>query len=66
MNFETVRILFSLTFSVRCHPEILVPWQRGVTTSPLTLKEVITSPKQTHSAIVFNIDPSHALLHYGQ
>ena len=32
-----------MKFSVRCHSEILVPWQRDVTTSPLTLKEVITT-----------------------
>ena len=28
-----VRIGFKVTFSVCCHPKILLPWQRDVTTS---------------------------------
>ena len=35
MKFETVRIYFLSEFSVFCHPNILLPWQRDVTTSPL-------------------------------
>ena len=35
MKFETVRIYFLSEFSVCCHPKILLPWQRDVTTSPL-------------------------------
>ena len=38
MKFETVRIHFILikeTLSICCHPEILLPWQRDVTNSPL-------------------------------
>ena len=35
IKFETVRIFFLVTFSVCCHWEILLPWQRDVTTSPL-------------------------------
>ena len=43
MNFETVQIHFLGKFSVCCHPEILLPWQRDVTTSPYstTLKNLI-------------------------
>ena len=32
---EIVRIDFEVTLSVCCHPNILPPWQRDVTTSPL-------------------------------
>ena len=35
MKFVTVWIHFLGTFLVCCHPEILLPWQRDVTTSPL-------------------------------
>ena len=35
MKFEGVRITFQATFSVCCHPKILLPWQLDVTTSPL-------------------------------
>ena len=35
MKFGTVRIYFLSEFSVCCHPKILLPWQRDVTTSPL-------------------------------
>ena len=34
-SVETVRIHFYSEFSVCCHPEILLPWKRDVTTSPL-------------------------------
>ena len=37
MKFGTVRIYFLSEFSVCCHPKILLPWQRDVTTSPLYL-----------------------------
>ena len=35
MKFETVRIHFLSDVLICCHPEILLPWQRDVTTSPL-------------------------------
>ena len=35
MKFETVRIYFLSEFSVCCHPKILLPWQRDVTTFSL-------------------------------
>ena len=35
MKFETVQIYFLSEFSVCCHPNILLLWQRDVTTSPL-------------------------------
>ena len=35
MKFETVRIHFLSDVLVCCHPEILLPSQRDVTTSPL-------------------------------
>ena len=35
IEFETVRIHFLGEFSVCGHPEILLPWERDVTTSPL-------------------------------
>ena len=35
MKFETVLIHFLIDVLVCCHPEILLPWQRDVTTSPL-------------------------------
>ena len=35
MKFETVRIYFLREFSVCCHPKLLLPWQRDLTTSPL-------------------------------
>ena len=35
VKFEIVRIDFKVTLSVCCHPKILLPWQRDVTTSPL-------------------------------
>ena len=35
MKFEIVGIDFSGDLSVCCHPEILLSWQRDVTTSPL-------------------------------
>jgi len=34
VKFEKVRIDFQVTFSVCCHPKLLLPWQRDVTTSP--------------------------------
>ena len=35
MKFEKVQIHFSSDVLVCCHPEILLSWQRDVTTSPL-------------------------------
>ena len=35
MKFETVLIYFSSDILVCCHPEMLLPWQRNVMTSPL-------------------------------
>ena len=35
MKFEIVLIHFLSDVLVCCHPEILLPWQRDVTTSPL-------------------------------
>ena len=35
MKFGTVRVHFLSDVLVCCHPEILLPWQRDVTTSPL-------------------------------
>ena len=35
MKFEIVRIDFKVTLLVCCHPKILLPWQRDVSTSPL-------------------------------
>ena len=35
MKFETVQIHFLRDVLIFCHPEILLPWQRDVTTSPL-------------------------------
>ena len=32
---QTLQIHFEMTLSVCSHPEILLPWQRDVTTSPL-------------------------------
>ena len=46
MKFETVRIYFLRECSVCCHPKILLPWERDVTTSPL-YKDYIIRPKRT-------------------
>ena len=35
MKFETVQIHILGDVLVGCHPEMLLPWQRDVTTSPL-------------------------------
>ena len=35
MKFETVRIHFLSDILICFHPEILLPWQRDGTTSPL-------------------------------
>ena len=35
MKFQIVWTDFYVTLSVCCHPKILLPWQRDVTTSPL-------------------------------
>ena len=35
MKFEVVQIDFLRDVLICCHPEILLPWQRDVTTSPL-------------------------------
>ena len=34
-NIDEVRIYFLSEFSVFCHPKILLPWQRNLTTYPL-------------------------------
>ena len=41
MKFQTVRIYFLSEFSVCCHPKILLPWQRDVTTFPLSLYSLL-------------------------
>ena len=41
MNFETMQIHFVSELPVCCHPEILLPWQRDVTTSPLSLQKTL-------------------------
>ena len=38
MKFETVQIHFFNDFLICCHAEILLPWQRDVTTSSLCSK----------------------------
>ena len=35
MKFEAERIHFLSDVLICCHPEILLPWQRDVTTNPL-------------------------------
>ena len=35
MKFETERIHFLSDVLICCHPQILLPWQRDVTTCPL-------------------------------
>ena len=52
MNFETVQIHFLSDVLICCHPEILLPWQRDVTTSPLHC-----ICKKPHSAIRHHSDP---------
>ena len=42
MKFETVRIDFLSDVLVCCQPEILLPWQRDVTTSPLYWVSVLS------------------------
>ena len=37
MKFEQCNFTFEVFYSVCCHPDILPPWQRDVTTSPLYL-----------------------------
>ena len=41
MKFQTLRILFLSDVLVCCHPETLLPWQRDVTTSPLSWLSVL-------------------------
>ena len=41
MKFETVRIHFLGDVLICRHPDILLPWQRDVTTSPLYYRNVI-------------------------
>ena len=40
MKFEILQIDTQETLSVCCHPKILLPWKRDVTTSPLYLGEL--------------------------
>ena len=42
MKSETVRIHFLSDVLICCHPEILLPWQRDVTTSPLYWVSVLS------------------------
>jgi len=44
IKFETVRIHFLSEFSVCCHPEILLPWERDVTTSLVYIMGNIMRP----------------------
>ena len=37
MKFERERIHFLSDVLICCHPEILLPWQRDMTTNPLYL-----------------------------
>ena len=41
MKFEQCNFTFEVFYSVCCHPEILPPWQRDVTTSPLYLMALL-------------------------
>ena len=61
MKFETVRIYFLSEFSVCCHPKILLPWQRDVTTSSLysfpakiTFSSSLFSFKNRHRTYLFD------------
>ena len=44
VKFETVRILFLSEFSGSCQSEMLLPWERDLTTSPLYIMGNITRP----------------------
>ena len=63
MKFETVRIHFLSDVLVCCHPQILLTWQRDVTTSPLYcewfkfcppfFKEIWKKGTRSHSPTTF-------------
>ena len=55
MKFETVRIYFLGEFSLCCHPKILLPRQRGVTTSPLFKRLCYTAKKDTERSFLAQI-----------
>ena len=42
-----------MTFSVCCHPEILLPWERDVTTSPLYRHDVHICGKKHSSTLCY-------------
>ena len=75
MKFETVRIHFLSDVLICCHPEILLPWQRDVTTSPLYWVTCISSFIENTAYPVpwpkFNVSEFHlhsvspSLLHRG-
>ena len=59
MKFETVRIYFFSEFSVCYHPKRLLPWQSGVTTSPLySLAKTAISPLPSPLRMFRQIGPS--------
>ena len=49
MKSGTVRIYFLSEFSVCCHRNILLPWERDVTTSPLYCKSVTLTSFARHN-----------------
>ena len=63
MKFEIVRIHFSVTFSVCCHPEILLPRQRDVTTSPLYFPKY-RKPSSSWKVFIRHKRPSSRALMY--
>ena len=61
MKFETVRIHFLSDVLVCCHPEILLPWQRDVTTSPLHLPKKANA-QLTDASLLFVLSLSFPYL----
>ena len=49
MKSGTVRIYFLSEFAVCCHRNILLPWERDVTTSPLYCKSVTLTSFARHN-----------------
>ena len=45
MKFEMVRIYFLSDVLICCHPDILLPWQSGVTTSSVYSSIIINKLK---------------------
>ena len=56
MKFETVQIHILSDVLAGCHPEMLLPWQRDVTTSPLYRHLVY--PSDIHLPFKFPPPPS--------